>query len=110
MKVIDLLNKMANGEYENNIIFECEDKVYNIVGLLESYSVNSYVLNAEIKIIEEDKKIESLYMCSNFMKDGEMTSNYAEERLEDITSHNFDVIHTKINEIIDVLNRLKENK
>jgi len=70
MKVIDLLNKIANGEevpkkikYEGKI-WKLVNKTYfsNRTELLGDYIANAILLslNDEIEIIEEDKKIEKL--------------------------------------------------
>ena len=101
MKVIDLLNKIANGEEVpekieyNGITYELEiysdwqyyiDRV-NSTALLER--INSVAnLNCKIKIIEEDKKLEKIEMQGFSL---------------------FDVAD-KVNEIIDVVNKLKEGK
>ena len=81
MKVIDLLNKIANGEdipqkikLFGGVIFEYSpekgtylsnyDK-FNLLNmnnhLLRNKSIN--LLNEEIEIIEEDKKIDHIYHC-----------------------------------------------
>lgn len=70
MKVIDLLNKIANGEevpkkikYENYVYeYEQEHLDYQKIGsnmdiyLFEHHS--NFILNCEVEIIEEDKEIE----------------------------------------------------
>ena len=73
MKVIDLLNKIANGEevpkhikLKSGIeLYYCEDTLnyYNELGCNELFgSWIAYNLNDEIKIIEEDKKLEKIEM------------------------------------------------
>ena len=68
MKVIDLLNKIANGE-ESDIIteFEFDKKIWNLFKLQDSeYCIDGWLLNQEIvitkhkEIIEEDEKIRKL--------------------------------------------------
>lgn len=109
MKIIDLLNKIANGEevplkikypnkekeyiYDLNIQdYRCDDTlIFNT--LFSKYRTNFFI-NDEVEIIEEDKKIEKLN------KD-----RYAGTDL-DITGDMFD----KINELIDKVNSLENNK
>ena len=88
MKVIDLLNKIANGEVETNIeFFYKKEKYRHIDNLFADYYVEE-VLNGEVEIIEEDKKVEKI--------DEELfekaSSSYRERIMKD-----------KINEIIDYL-------
>lgn len=113
MKIIDLLNKIANGEevpkkikfcfraFEYNDIddYLCIDKNdYTKEDYCNGYSIHKWIfgsnLNDEIEIIEEDKKIEKidtdeLFICDNH---------------EHIYS-NFIDVHNKINEIIDYINK-----
>lgn len=72
MKVIDLLNKIANGEevpkrikyryhiyeYEDGYDFVCDDLEHPYFA--ENYCNDYEDLNSEVEIIEEDKKIEKL--------------------------------------------------
>ena len=107
MKIIDLLNKIANGEevpkkikYKNNILYledEAEEyeptfNYYDKDGehaLFEGW-IGQY-LNDEVEIIEEEKKIpEKLYGIVN-VKEGTKISPNNEQ------------IMFKINEIIDYL-------
>ena len=104
IRVIDLLNKIANGEevpkkikYENTTytFHERIPKIYGFVDeqgtyLEEQYYITS-VLNHEVEIIEEDKKI---------------------EKIEDIyavdhkwQSENNNMFTNKINELIDEVNK-----
>lgn len=103
MKIIDLLNKIANGEeMPKKIIFKYStyqfdkiDKVYrNIKGnqQLEQDYMISNKLNDEVKIIE-DKKIEKLKNEDCFKDD-----RYG-------YSINIGNITNKINEIIDYINK-----
>lgn len=106
MKIIDLLNKIANGEeppkkikFENFIYiwrniqkdYFCEKINHSLESIIGEYLFGN--LNLEVGIIEEDKEIEKLN------KD-----RYAGTDL-DITADMFD----KINELIDKVNSL-ENK
>ncbi len=100
MKVIDLLNKIANGETKEEIMFQYNngyEEYANINTLFDRYTINEENLNTEIEIIEEDKKIEKLEnkIDTTFEK-----YNYSERmRLTEMVN--------KINEIIDYL---EENK
>lgn len=96
MKVIDLLNKIANGEeapkkikYLTSIYTLRSNNNYYVENSDSSHSSGLYYqmiggsrLNDEVEIIEEDKKIEKLNIY-----------NY--------TEHD---IMTKVNEIIDYIN------
>jgi len=93
MKIIDLLNKIANGEEApktikyRGLIFDYDDIDYyntDLGYLFEKYAVLE-ILNDEVEIIEEDKKIENLYY-----------------RGEDNTDKLI-MIRDKINEIIDYI-------
>lgn len=107
MKVIDLLNKIANGEevpekirlYDEEFEYMDGDKTYYSLTNQDPYDLfdsghyaNTLHLNDEVEIIEEDKKIEKLE-----------PTNY-------ITSTFEDAILDKINELIDKVNKLKEGK
>ena len=87
MTVIQLLNKIANGEIEANTeLFYKKEKYRHIDNLFENYYVEE-VLNDEVEIIEEeDKKIKKINIY-----------NYSEHD-----------IMIKVNEIIDKLNEGKE--
>ncbi len=99
MKIIDLLNKIANGEdvpspiYHNNLYYDFEDGDYfnqkTRNWLFNDSDINT-ILNEEVEIIEEDKKIEKF-------------TEYEIKR-DMVTPLN---IIYKINEIIDYL---EENK
>ena len=115
MKVIDLLNKIANEEEVPKII-SYEGVKYHIdelerfyvndnrKGLLEYIFdyLNDYdALNDYVEILEEDKKIEKLNCLVD--EDGELTiEGFAFDREQKIQ------IVNKINEIIDYINKEKE--
>ncbi len=91
MKVIDILNKIANGEEVRELL---NQEWYSVLRketirkVREILDIDN-ILNDKVEIIEEDKKIEKL-------------DEY------DYNSANEIIIRRKINEIIDYLN--KENK
>ena len=112
MKVIDLLNKIANGEEVpkkikvlDDIYYYCgEDETGNCYysepegcgGIRLSF--NTSQLNNEVEIIE-DKKIEKL---------SKFTATDNGQEIE-IAPTNFEIVK-KVNEIIEEVNKLKESK
>jgi len=110
MKVIDLLNKIANGE-ESDIIteFEFDKKIWNLFKLQDSeYCIDGWLLNQEIvitkhkEIIEEDEKIRKL----DFVEENTFSKRQNGMTSEDrrLLDSNFRELGNKINEIIDKLN------
>ena len=79
MKVIDLLNKIANGE-EVPEKFKFADQIFTVQGsyiededgdsIFDSMCTDFSNINEEIEIIEEDKKIENLINCINGVING----------------------------------------
>lgn len=112
MKVIDLLNMIANGEpLPNEICLECVNSInehncyYHFSPIFESYINDDNVLiqnatdlatllDLEVEIIEEDKKIEKIWF-----------SLYEMER---VNKEVLEKIENKINEIIDKINEIGE--
>jgi heat shock protein HspQ len=107
MKIIDLLNKIANGEeipkkirIQGEYIFELskdfEHYYYNenleITDLLNHNFSN---LNDEVEIIEEDKKIEKLYHCCMESDNSQIS----------ILVANINMLSDKINELIDKVSK-----
>lgn len=100
IKIIDLLNKIANGEEVpkkikyNDEIWEYYKDLGDYIRagkpntLFTMYYIHK-ILNNEVEIIEEDKKIEQIYTLNN-------------------ESDEFRVLANKINELIDEVNKLKE--
>ena len=118
MKIIDLFNKIANGEdvpkkieYCNKIwIFDKKENDYveDNRRLFNYYLSESIIssLNDEVKIIE-DNKIENIDIFDYFTGyDFNGTSKDLLKHLE----HNFEEINSKFNELIDEVNKLKEGK
>lgn len=119
MKVIDLLNKIANGEdapkkiqvYSDIFVLDYLNNVYEHektrINLLSIYNGN--ILNYEVGIKEEDKKIEKVntyVLCDYDFKNKDddnnlIATNILDKALEEY-SH-------KINEIIDYLEE-KDNE
>lgn len=118
MTVIQLLNKIANGEEVPKKIFyktggeytggyywiydesfrDYKDKVGDYVFTAGNYHIID-MLNMEVEVIEEDKKIERLQWCNI---QGDSTKAQLLELRENVIMQ-FD----KINEIIDKLNEME---
>lgn len=112
MKIIDLLNKIANGEEVPNII-KCRSKIWEYEEASDDYkSGNLYLfenlfdygktsdfINDYIEIFEEPKKIEKIPLPS--FDEFQMMS--VEERYV-ITAKEYDLL----DELIDEINNLKE--
>ena len=102
MKIIDLLNRIANGEevpkkiqvYSDIFVLDDDNMLYKNektgTNLLRIY--NGYILNYEAAIIEEDKKIKKI-------------TNKAF-----LNSPFGSLIGEKIDEIIDAINEMREEK
>lgn len=124
MKIIDLLNKIANGEELPKKI-KYDDKIYYMVGnndyenyeyeetptLLFAVGATSYI-NEEIEILDEeedkkeDKKIEKLghwVDVKTWVKGNDLETGLGEQ-----SDFNKNVFY-KINEIIDYINRGDKN-
>ena len=104
MKVIDLLNKIANGEEVPKIILFNSykyqfDKIDNVYRRLNGNSTLGAIveldiyLNDEVEIIEEDKKIKKLDQTLNRL---DINDDYYRYIMEN---------RFKINEIIDKINK-----
>ena len=119
IKIIDLLNKIANGEevpkkikYEkdtyihiDNYCYYCEDT--NLI-LSDRIFAEYSKLNDEVEILEETKKIDKIridYNSINIDKAFETgTTTFFREKDIEI----FQCLSSKINELIDAINNLKE--
>lgn len=105
IKIIDLLNKISNGEkipkkikYKNKI-WEYDEYSNDykseytwLFGKLFDYKRTIEFINDEIEILDEPKKIEHCLKSDRFLCD------------EDEIEH----LRTKIDELIDEVNKLKE--
>ena len=117
IKIIDLLNKIANNEevpkkikYKNNVYYLGKNMVdlhtyqtegSNTTRKLSLIIDNEYLnLNDYVEIIEEPKKIEKIEKPT---KDEYLYSNGKELYENDMK------VYDKINELIDEINNLKEN-
>ena len=98
MKVIELLNKIANGDKEIKDKYELKINTY-----LHCHYVPE-CLNDEVEIIEEDKKIKRIQSCGD-----NLYSEYIGQWLvnkENYTEYD-ELLMNKINEIIDKINNME---
>ena len=112
IKIIDLLNKIANGEEDDLLTeFEFDNRAWNFKGFNDSeFCLDGWLLNQNItitkhkEILEEPKKIEKIDEILT-TDDLECPITYNEMKIwkQVIKEHN------KINELIDEINNLKEN-
>ena len=125
MKIIDLLNKLANGEVPKKIKYDNDIYEYNkdyqdygyfntgidrYITLIENELNSVFNLNEEVEIIEdtpkEDKKIEKLETYKDRNNDiflDNLCYKYVPIH-KDSLSFNEQVIIDKLNEIIDKIN------
>ena len=98
MKIIDLLNKIANGEIDRNNKYKfSRDDYCTINDFFARYIVDEENLNLEI--IEEYKKIEPLKTLRH-------SCNF--DRHEETLYENEVDLARKITELIDEINKLKD--
>lgn len=109
IKIIDLLNKIANGEEDDLLTeFEFDHRVWNFKRLNDSeFCLDSWLLNQNItitkhkEILEEPKKIEKI---EKPIQDEYLYSTGKELYENDMK------VYDKVNELIDEINNLKEKK
>lgn len=123
MKLIDLLNIIANKETVPDIKFKIGNKykILHYVGDGKFEFDNCYMylktiihesnndLNKKIEIIEEDKEIKELSLNGKIIDYGSMSKwlDFASNNEQKICSA-IDVIGIKINELIREVNKLKK--
>ena len=108
MKVIDLLNKIANGEdipvikwYGKTLIWNSEHKWFDDIDD-RAYCKNYFDfedLNDEVKIIEEEKEIEHYDLVDNY-----------EVMNDKIIANNFEHINEELEWLVREIKKLKEQK
>lgn len=124
IRVIDLLNKIANGDMPEHIKFDTDDWYWGYdsyipkgfidttpdvqagVSLFKKYRID-YCLNEEIEIIEEPKKIEKLgYIKGSDLVDLQKNSTL-EEQAKAVSKllMVLNEYRKKINEIIEKINK-----
>jgi len=116
MKVIDLLNKIANGEEVpekiqwGEFILVWEEQGFHDYKFLETgnhllfQGFATSVLNNEVEIIEEDKKIYKLDWVEGNTFNRIQENSYLSKKEIELLDSNFKELGNKINEIIDKLN------
>lgn len=116
MKIIDLLNKIAKGEevpkkikYDNYEWVYIDDEYMSHKlqeTLFADYIEGNYCviecLNDEVEVIEE-KEIEKL---EDYFRGEIWTNDIGQKRLD----NNFDTFASKINELIDVINDMRDKE
>ena len=125
IRVIDLLNKIANGEEVPKI--KLDGKVYDFCttcfannetrNLIWSFPIET--LNDELKLIEEDKEIEEILdiellgQCDNWLqkRDVNIKSDFElNPYILEAISRNFKSLYHKQCELIKAVNELKKGK
>ena len=110
MRVIDLLNRIANGEVIGKNKINIDNNVITIDTLLGSYIFDKNRLNDKVEIIEEK---EMCHKCGKYP--AEYNQTYCEfclgiseedKKIEKLNIYNYTEhdIMTKVNEIIDYIN------
>lgn len=116
IKIIDLLNKIANdeevpkkikwGDYE----LEWEELGYHDYKFLD---IGSYflfqgfatsVLNDYVEIIEEPKKIEKI----SWREKESLSGNFTASEKQEVLARRTEKLKSSLNELIDEINKLKE--
>lgn len=99
MKVIDLLNKIAKGEATNETDFALKEdlKITNMNIFIEEYYLNTEVLNMEI-----EEKVRKIEPC-----DFDITKVFKDLDTVQVSQFTAGIVN-KLDEIIDEVNKLKE--
>lgn len=118
IKIIDLLNKIANNEEVpekikiNNVIYEYRGYMYCTEKAnyqdIEDYLFGKWnfnILNNYAEIIEEPKKIEKIEMYQD--EEGHYFLNKQDRKVY-VNCDEMDFMVDKFNELIDEINNLKE--
>ena len=119
IKIIDLLNKIANDEEVpekikiKNVIYEYRGYMYCTEKAnyqdIEDYLFGKWnfnILNDYVEIIEEPKKIEKIEMYQD--EEGHYFLNKQDRKVY-VNCDEMDFMVDKFNELIDEINNLKEN-
>ena len=119
MKIIDLLNMIANMENKEDVPREikCRDEIWKFDQIVQDYMnvdngdflfTSAFIgeakigLNQKVEIIEEKKEIEEIIINNGTLKFPNGGGQW--------TARNMDkAFAIKINELIDEVNKLKEN-
>ena len=119
MKVIDILNKIANGTLEDGFKFKYDSDIYRYnkekneirsieydESLVEYYKIET-ILNKEVEVIEENKRIEELSWAVYLeLKKGHYNiENILNGIREDLKEH-----RDKINELVRAVNKINKER
>ena len=119
MKIIDILNKIANGTLEDGFKFKYDSDTYRYNkekneirsieyddSLVEYYKIEM-ILNKEVEVIEENKRIEELSWAVYLkLKKGHYNIENILNRIrEDLKEH-----RDKINELVRAVNKINKER
>lgn len=119
MKIIDILNKMANRTLEDGFKFKYDSDIYRYNkekneirsieyddSLVEYYKIEM-ILNKEVEVIEENKRIEELSWAVYLkLKKGHYNIENILNRIrEDLKEH-----RDKINELVRAVNKINKER
>ena len=119
MKIIDILNKIANGTLEDGFKFKYDSDIYRYnkekneirsieydESLVEYYKIET-ILNKEVEVIEENKRIEELSWAVYLeLKKGHYNiENILNGIREDLKEH-----RDKINELVRAVNKINKER
>lgn len=119
MKIIDILNKIANGTLEDGFKFKYDSDIYRYNkekneirsieyddSLVEYYKIEM-ILNKEVEVIEENKRIEELSWAVYLeLKKGHYNiENILNGIREDLKEH-----RDKINELVRAVNKINKER
>ena len=117
MTIIDLLNKIANGEevpkhihirdvdtytWQEDVKAYWSDNDEN--DLLNDLDLSKTVLTEDVEILEEENKIEKIKSLNNVGNAKDLGEFQDKQQL------NNHLLKEKINQLLDEINKLKENK
>lgn len=117
MKVIDLLNAIAGTGiipqriYYNGNVYEYDGETqnyYKSLNFTKDWLIGEDItalLNDEVEIIEEPKKIEKI----SWRKKESLAGNFTTNEKQEILARRTEKLKSSLNELIDEINKLKEN-
>ena len=116
IKIIDLLNKIANNEevpkkikWQGQVYeYSCSNRFYyqNSWSMYRDFYTEGNCLNDYVEIIEEPKKTEKISWSEKESLAGEFTAN----EKQNILARRTEKLKSSLNELIDEINNLKEKK
>ena len=119
MKIIDILNKMANGELEDGFKFKYDNDTYKynkkedeIVSIEHGVCLGNYytvegILNNEVEVIEENKEIEEISIdevdnkvaLKNKINELARVVNKINKQLEEQETEDIDTVEKELNKM-----------